>query len=97
MVGVNGLVDEEEDDRRVDILKITQATEEDQVRRVKALRERRDAAAVEKALDGVRKTAERGDNLMPAYLEAVRVYATLGEIVRVCKEVYGEYLEPAVV
>jgi methylmalonyl-CoA mutase N-terminal domain/subunit len=96
MVGVNELV-EEEAERRVEILKITQATEEDQVRRVKSLRARRDARAVEAALERVREAAKRNENLMPSFLEAVRAYATLGEIVRVCKEVYGEYLEPAVV
>ena len=35
--------------------------------------------------------------MMPSYLEAVKTYATLGEIVKVCKDVYGEYREPAVV
>jgi methylmalonyl-CoA mutase N-terminal domain/subunit len=35
--------------------------------------------------------------MMPAFLAAVPAYATLGEVVGVCKEVYGEYLEPAVV
>ncbi len=96
MVGVNDFVEGQEE-RRVDILRITQATEEEQVRRVQALRARRDAAAVERALERVREAAGKGENLMPPFLEAVRAYATLGEIVRVCKEVYGEYLEPAVV
>jgi methylmalonyl-CoA mutase N-terminal domain/subunit len=95
-VGVNEYI-EEEAARRVDILKITQATEEEQVRGVRALRARRDARAVEAALARVREGARRGENLMPAFLDAVRAYSTLGEIVRVCKEVYGEYLEPAVV
>jgi methylmalonyl-CoA mutase N-terminal domain/subunit len=95
-VGVNEHV-EEEPERTIEILKITQRTEDEQVARVKALRERRDAAAVERSLQGVRTAAKAGDNLMPALLQAVRAYATLGEIVGVCKEVYGEYLEPAVV
>ena len=64
---------------------------------MRALRKRRDGAAVEKALAKVRHAAKNGENMMPPFLEAVRAYATLGEIVRVVKEVYGEYLEPAVV
>jgi hypothetical protein len=35
--------------------------------------------------------------MMPSFLEAVRAWATLGEIVATCKQVHGEYLEPAVV
>ena len=96
-VGVNEYMEEEEHERGVEILRITQATEEEQVHRVKALRARRDSAAVDRALERVRGAATTGENLMPAFIEAVRAYATLGEIVRVCKQVYGEYLEPAVV
>jgi methylmalonyl-CoA mutase N-terminal domain/subunit len=95
-VGVNEYV-EETPESTIEILKITQQTEDDQVARVKALRERRDNSAVKRSLEGVRTAAKAGDNLMPALLQAVRVYATLGEIVGVCREVYGEYLEPAVV
>jgi methylmalonyl-CoA mutase N-terminal domain/subunit len=95
-VGVNEF-QEPDGPRSVDILKITQQTEDDQVQRVRALRERRDSAAVERALASVRDAAKAGDNMMPAFLAAVRAYATLGEVVGVCKEVYGEYLEPAVV
>jgi methylmalonyl-CoA mutase N-terminal domain/subunit len=95
-VGVNEYV-EEEPHRPVEILKITQATEDEQVARVRAVRARRDAAAVEKALARVRQSAKDGENMMPAFIEAVEAYATLGEVVQVVKEVYGEYLEPAVV
>jgi methylmalonyl-CoA mutase N-terminal domain/subunit len=95
-VGVNEYV-EEEPHRPVEILKITQATEDEQVARVRAVRARRDAAAVEKALARVRQSAKDGENMMPAFIEAVETYATLGEVVQVVKEVYGEYLEPAVV
>jgi methylmalonyl-CoA mutase N-terminal domain/subunit len=95
-VGVNEYVERNEE-RPVDILKITQATEDEQVRRVRALRARRDGARVTSALEEVRGTARSGGNMMPPFLEAVRAYATLGEIVAACKQVHGEYLEPAVV
>jgi methylmalonyl-CoA mutase N-terminal domain/subunit len=95
-VGVNGFV-EPEGESPIEILRITQETEDEQVRRVRALRERRDDEAVSAALAEVRRAATARENMMPSFLEAVRAYATLGEIVGVCKEVYGEYLEPAVV
>jgi methylmalonyl-CoA mutase N-terminal domain/subunit len=95
-VGVNEYVETDEE-RPIDILKITQATEDEQVRRVRALRARRDASRVAEALDEVKRTAEVGGNMMPPFLDAVRAYATLGEIVAACKQIHGEYLEPAVV
>ncbi|MGQ0721824.1 MAG: acyl-CoA mutase large subunit family protein [Candidatus Eiseniibacteriota bacterium] len=95
-VGVNEYVEANEQ-RPLDILKITQATEDEQVRRVRALRARRDASRVTAALDEVRRSAEAGGNMMPPFLNAVRAYATLGEIVAACRQVHGEYLEPAVV
>jgi methylmalonyl-CoA mutase N-terminal domain/subunit len=95
-VGVNEFL-EQEKARTLDILKITQETENAQVQRVRALRERRDAVAVERGLAQVRQAAQGGENMMYAFLEAVKAYATLGEIVDVCKEVFGEYREAAVV
>ena len=53
------------------------------------------AAALE--IDSLQWFPLQFDNLMPALLQAVRAYAKLGEIDGVCREVYGEYLEPAVV
>ncbi len=62
-----------------------------QAQRLKALREKRDAAAVEKHLDAVRKTAQGTGNLMPAFIEAVDAGATLGEICNVLRDVFGVY------
>jgi methylmalonyl-CoA mutase N-terminal domain/subunit len=42
----------------------------------------------------VRQAAVAGENLMPAILEAVKAYATVGEICDVLRDVYGEYREP---
>jgi methylmalonyl-CoA mutase N-terminal domain/subunit len=54
----------------------------------------RDAAGVEKALAGLRRAAKTTENVMPPMLEAVKKYATLGEITRVLKEVFGAFREP---
>jgi len=66
----------------------------EQKARLSDLKARRDAEAVGQALAAVRKAARTADNLMPRLIEAVRAYATLGEICQVLREVFGEY-EPA--
>jgi methylmalonyl-CoA mutase N-terminal domain/subunit len=61
------------------------------------VRRRRDAGAVEEALADLREGASRPEvNLMPPILEAVRRYATLGEICQVLREVFGEHRETIV-
>ena len=51
---------------------------------------------VERALENLRRVAEGTENTMPAIIEAVKAYATLGEIMDVFRAVFGEYMEPAV-
>ncbi len=62
-----------------------------QIEKVRALRETRDHKGCKQALDGVRKAAEDDENLMPRFIEAVKAYATLGEICGVLRDVFGEY------
>jgi len=69
------------------------ALERDQKVRLARLKSKRDAARVRAALERVRACAEGTENLMPAFLEAVKAYATLGEICGVLKEVFGQYRE----
>ena len=54
----------------------------------------RDAGAVAGALNRLQTTARTAENLMPSILEAVRAYATLGEMCDALREVWGEYEEP---
>jgi len=56
----------------------------------------RDKGAVERTLDAVKKAAERGENTMFATIDAVREYATLGEICSALRDVYGIYEEPSI-
>jgi methylmalonyl-CoA mutase N-terminal domain/subunit len=92
IVGVNAYKDGESGD--VPTLRIGPETEQGQVRRVKALRARRDNTSVLNRLEEL-KTAARGkDNLMPPLLACVRAYATEGEIMAALKEVFGVYREP---
>ncbi|MBI2868649.1 MAG: methylmalonyl-CoA mutase [Chloroflexi bacterium] len=95
VVGVNCFqVDEK---LNIELLQIPESVERKQIERLHNLRKTRDNAAVRQALDRVRKTAEGKDNLMPVLIEAVKTYATVGEITDVLRGVFGEYREPNIV
>ena len=95
MVGVNEFtVDEEEP---IEILRIDPKLESEQAERVREVRRKRDQAKCTNALSSLRKAAAGTDNLMPYILEAVRAYATEGEIMHTLIEVFGTYTETAVV
>jgi len=79
---------------RVELLKVDPRVEEEQKRRLKALRASRDARKVEDALDELRKAAEGEENVMPYMLKAVKARATIGEIFSVLREIFGEYRPP---
>ncbi len=70
-----------------------EATEE-QLRRLAQVKAERDADSMQAALARVRDDAQSGVNLMPAMLQAVRAYATVGEVTGVLKQVFGEFREP---
>ncbi len=95
VVGVNAYRDAGEGDR-IPTLKIDLEPEKGQVARVKKVRAERDEAAVNRALEAVR-AAVRDDakNVMPPILDAVRAYATLGEICDIFRVEMGEHRDPA--
>ncbi|MEP6719568.1 MAG: methylmalonyl-CoA mutase family protein [bacterium] len=76
-------------------LVIDESVREHQVERLQQTRDRRDAGAVANALEKLRRAAQKNENTMPATIEAVRAYATLGEICSALRDVYGIYEEPA--
>ena len=92
VVGVNALT--EGDEAQTPILRIDPSLERKQIERLRGVRARRDGAAVEAALGHVRHAAagER-ENLMPHLLEAARVHASEGEIVKALQDVWGDYRE----
>ncbi len=95
IVGVNDFV--QEDEPPIEILYIDESASERQLARLEALKRTRDNARVGRALDGLRTAAGGTENLMPRILEAVRAYATLGEMCDALREVWGEYEEvPAI-
>ncbi|REJ36848.1 MAG: methylmalonyl-CoA mutase [Bacillota bacterium] len=91
IVGVNAYTIEEE--TPIPILKIGPEIEAKQRERLARVRRERNAARVKAALAEVRRAAQDGDNLVPPILEAVKAYATLGEIIDELRGVFGEYEE----
>jgi methylmalonyl-CoA mutase, N-terminal domain len=95
VVGVNRYVTE--GSGKLPTLKIDSEIERAQVERLKRLRSRRDAARVGATLRDVEASARSDANLMPAILEAVKAYATVGEISDALRRVFGEYVESVTV
>ena len=95
VVGVNRY--ELEEDTSIEILRIDPALEQKQIDRVRALRARRDSAAVESALTALKEGALKDDvNLMPLIVDASRAYVTMGEMCDALREVWGVWRETPV-
>ncbi len=92
IVGVNAYSDEK--DYQIPILAMNPEGYRIQAARLAELREERDNAAVGQALGRLRSACQGTENTMPLILDAVRAYATLGEIIAVMKEAFGTYEEP---
>ncbi|OGU43841.1 MAG: methylmalonyl-CoA mutase [Ignavibacteria bacterium RIFCSPLOWO2_02_FULL_55_14] len=95
IVGVNDFVEEGES-IQIPILQISPEVEKKQRQRLADVRQSRDQAKVNEALDALRRAASEGSNIMPPLLASVRAYATLGEQCNALAEVFGVYEEPAV-
>lgn len=92
VVGVNRYQSE---DQPIELLQIDESTARHQREKLAALRARRDNGAVAKSLDALRRAAEGSENTMPYILDAVRAYATLGEMCDALRDVFGAYQETA--
>ncbi|WP_232701103.1 acyl-CoA mutase large subunit family protein [Halobacterium wangiae] len=89
IVGVNEFqVDEEAE---VDIEEVTEEDEQRKVNGLEAVKDDRDEAAVEDALAALRDAAESDENLMPYIVDAVKAYASVGEICNTLRDVFGEH------
>lgn len=94
MVGVNKFVDEVEPE--IELLRIDPSVEKHQIDRLKQVRKERNNTRVKETLKELRNTANNGDNLIPRILDAVKSYATIGEMIDVMREEFGEYKEPPI-
>ncbi|HEX59303.1 MAG TPA: methylmalonyl-CoA mutase, partial [Methanomicrobia archaeon] len=95
IVGVNEFVTEELE--VPEILYIGPDVEERQIARLKKVREERDERRWRESLENLKAAADKGENTLPYILEAVKAYATVGEIMDVFRELYGEYTEPIII
>ena len=79
----------------IELLQIDETAARHQEKKLAALRARRDNGRVTKTLDALRRAAEASENTMPYILDAVRAYASLGEIMNAFRSVFGTYQETA--
>ncbi len=89
VIGVNKFVTQQEEP--TELLKMDPTVSERQEEKLKKLREERNGKEVANALQQLRSAAQTDENLMPYILNAVKVYATIGEICDVLREVFGEF------
>jgi methylmalonyl-CoA mutase, N-terminal domain len=94
IVGVNKFA--EQDEQPIDVLQIDQSSEQKQIQRLDMLKRQRSASEVAKTLSALRRAAEGTENTMPYILDAVRAYATVGEVCGALKDVFGSYTETSV-
>jgi methylmalonyl-CoA mutase N-terminal domain/subunit len=93
IVGVNDYVAEE---KPLDILQIDETVAHRQAERLRRLRADRSQAEIDRRLNGLRGAAKGRENLMPFIFDAVKSYATLGEICDAMRDVFGTYEEVAI-
>src|SRR6056297_274183 len=91
VVGVNKY--EIEEDTQPDILKVDEEVQDRQLDRLAEVKEERDDEEVETALDELQDAIDADENVMPAIIDAVKAYATMGEIMKIFEAEYGSYQE----
>ncbi|HXF26706.1 MAG TPA: methylmalonyl-CoA mutase family protein, partial [Bryobacteraceae bacterium] len=94
IVGVNAFT--ESNEAPLDTLQIGDAATKKQIAKLENLKRRRDRDRVAAALDRLKQAASGAENMMPRILDAVRAYATVGEICEALREVFGTYTESSV-
>jgi methylmalonyl-CoA mutase N-terminal domain/subunit len=95
IVSVNKFQQEGEEPKP--IFRVDPEVERAQLQRLRAVRAERDDAAVQAGLTALKEAAQGESNLVPPILEAVRAYATMGEMCGVLREVFGDYRPPSVI
>jgi methylmalonyl-CoA mutase N-terminal domain/subunit len=94
VIGINKFQMEYEKPKN--LLKVDPAVAERQTAKLQALKARRDNQKVKQVLNNLREAASTKENLMPLFIDAVKAYATLGEICDTLREVFGEYRQQIV-
>jgi methylmalonyl-CoA mutase N-terminal domain/subunit len=94
IAGVNAFM--EQNTPPIELLQIDESAAGRQVEKLEALRKRRSSRRVTETLDALKRAAEGTQNTMPFILDAVRAYATVGEICGALKQVFGTYQEKSI-
>ncbi len=94
VIGVNKFAAKEEP--KLELFEVDESVEKKQIERLRGLKRDRDNKRVSQVLDKVRQVAKSDQNIMPALIEAVKVYATVGEITDALRDVFGEYRQPSI-
>ncbi len=94
IVGVNEF--EVDEDPEMDVEEVTDEDQQRQIDRLESVRDDRDDEAVDATLEALREAAQGDDNLLPYIVDAVKAYATVGEICNVLRDEFGEYQPGAV-
>jgi methylmalonyl-CoA mutase, N-terminal domain len=95
IVGVNDFV--QNDEPTIEVLYIDESASDKQLAKLERLKRSRDNAAIHRALDRLRAAARSTENMMLPILDAVRAYATIGEMCDALREVWGEYTEVPII
>ena len=95
LVGVNDYTTEEK--QPIKVLRVDPKVEEEQVVSLHKLKRERDSRKVNEMLEKLHYATEKDENLMPIIIDAVKAYATIGEICDVLRKIYGEYKELIVI
>lgn len=94
LVGVNKFADKQAS--KVPLFKVNEAVEENQIKKLTALKASREQNALQASLVHLAEAAERGENLTTTMVAAVSNYATIGEICEILRSVYGKYKPPTI-
>jgi len=95
IVGVNKFQSKEQS--KPELLKINEKVQEEQIKFLKSVKEKRNNNIVDEKLVALKKAAHSDDNLIPFIIDAVRVYASVGEICDSLRDVFGEYKENVII
>ena len=95
IVGVNDFV--QNDEPPIEVLYIDESASDTQLAKLERLKRERDNAAIQRALDRLRAAARSTENVMLPILDAVRAYATIGEMCDALRDVWGEYTEVPII
>jgi methylmalonyl-CoA mutase N-terminal domain/subunit len=97
IVGVNRFETEAETKKRKKIFKVSKKGTQEQIKRLKGVKEKRDKAEAKKSLDELRNKINTNENLMYPIIQCVEAYVSIGEVCQVLKDAWGEYEQKVII